>query len=189
MKMLQLIFKLHKNKLLDKAISTMHKHNKLKKWVRNLITLPWTKKKCLKNQRSKSKATKTKLIFESKTSWDWKNKTRFKETTLKCLNLNLHRWLNKLWILKKNLSWNLVKTIDLEVKLQNLRSQFKIYMDQEKERGLFMLSWIIWKLTMKNSSSFLRHLVSTKIVRIQRLWEELSTYRIRVLPIFAKHLI
>ena len=60
-------------------------------------------------------------------------------------------------------------------------------MDQGKERVPFMLNWIIWRLIMKSWFSFLRHPASIKTVRILRLWEELSTFLIKVSPIFAKH--
>jgi len=41
---------------------------------------------------------------------------------------------------------------------------------------------------MKSWFSFLKLLASIKIVKILKLWEELSTCQIRVLPIFAKPL-
>jgi hypothetical protein len=181
-----LIFKQHKNKSPDKATSTTHKLNKSKKWAKSLTTSRMIRKKCLKSRNIKFNNIKTRLILENKILWSWKNRMKCKEMISKCMSWDFNKWMKEPLILKKSLSLSLGKIIDLEAKLLILKKLCRICMDLEKEKALFTSSWTIWRPIMKSLFSCSRRLVNIKIVKIQKLWEELNTCQIRVSPIFAK---
>ena len=72
------------NRSTDKQISTMHKHNKLKRWAGKWMNLSVDKRKCMKRASLKSVITKMRLISEKKKSTDLKDRMVKRKKILKC---------------------------------------------------------------------------------------------------------